>query len=238
MNSEESDAAWFVRTISEHLRQAWSRQHRFMDALEGALCSAQHPFSAKAGNQDLKPYEKPSSAMIAVAMEDGAVSVYRAGNCGAKLYNQETAAVFQPSRLDQLDQKSILLMWGYLREGLSRDDVRARLMPTLRAHRSMMTSPGGYPSLSIGTGCPPFIEKTHVAVDPGTRALLCSDGFSAAYERYDVCHAHDILSGELWTLNHTIEQVRQAEHADQELSWFPRLKPSDDATAVLLEFVG
>ena len=236
INDEVSDAKWFVRKISEYLSPAWNTSNNFVESLKFALETVSELFIRDIRKNNIPKYEQPSSGMIAVALEGGDVNIYRAGDCAAIYQGKHVNVLFENSRLEELDQLSIRLLRQYMNDGLSYSEARNCILPILRSHREKMNTKEGYPSLSVGIDCIDFIEKKCVRPDARDQLLVCSDGFSAIYEKYDSYRIDRFFSAQRDSLEKIVELLRSIEIKDKSLLKYPRLKPHDDATAVLLEF--
>jgi hypothetical protein len=99
-----------------------------------------------------------------------------------------------------------------------------------------MNRDDGYGVFSITPTPDIYIRTGFMSVDPGTRILLASDGFMRlvdVFARYD---ANSLFAASASRgLAPLIDELRNIEVADATASAHPRVKASDDATALLLE---
>ena len=174
--------------------------------------------------------------MIAVALENDEVNLYQMGDCTAIYHGAYTERLFENSKLEELDQSSIILLRKYMDGGLPYVEARKKILPILRLHREIMNTKKGYPALSIGIDCLDFIETKHLRSASGDKLLLTSDGFSAIYNKYNSYQVDRFFYNQQNSLKAVVDLLRLIESRDKDLLKHPRLKPHDDATAVLLKF--
>lgn len=236
IQNEVSDAKWFVENISKYFLLSWKENNDFMGSLRSAIETVTNLFKEHTFGVQFHNYEKPSSGMIAVAIEKDGVNLYHAGDCTAIYKGEDIEYLFENGPLEQLDRISISKLRKNLINGLPYAEARRNILPILRGNREKMNAKDGYPSLTIGTRCINFIEKRCFHPRPGDKLLLCSDGFSAIYNKYDSYKVENFFSSERKPLELVVSLLRDIENNDKSLLKYPRLKPHDDATAVLLEF--
>jgi hypothetical protein len=126
------------------------------------------------------------------------------------------------------------------------EELRSRGLPRVEAQRlileeverrraSRMNREGGYWIASVDPRAADFAQGGSVPCRPGSRFLLASDGFATAQEVFGpIASWADILRGTV-PLHDVLAGIRAAERADPDCVSHPRLKPSDDASAVLVE---
>ncbi len=233
----ESDAVWFVNLVGEHLLRTWNQVPDFPQALKSSVETVATKFGALHSQDKVDTYARPSAALVAVAIEDSEVNVYRMGDCSAVRLTQGTAPIFQESRLEALDRRAIDVLLHHLQSGLSYSDARKATMPMLIKHRAMMNTPDGYELLTVDPSCVDLMEKKTISPVSGERLLLSSDGFSTIFENYGRSDFLKEIALGRQHLKQTITEIRRMENNDKAMSRFPRLKPHDDASAILLELI-
>ncbi len=112
--------------------------------------------------------------------------------------------------------------------------ARSMLKPRSDAGRVMMNVPGGYGVLSIDMTPPGLIHREAIPLERGARLLLATDGFARLYEVFDAYSEATLLDAAFEKgLAALIKELRTLEDRDAACDKAPRLKPRDDATAVL-----
>lgn len=129
-----------------------------------------------------------------------------------------------PPRLDEQDQARALIAAG------------ADIPAVLRSQRAMMNRPDGYPVLSVHPSAVEGLEvRTHDAA-PGTRVLLCTDGFYRLVDMYGLLDNDGLVRAALdGGLAALVERLRGFEADAADDLRFGRFKTSDDAAALLVE---
>lgn len=116
-------------------------------------------------------------------------------------------------------------------------DVRKLLdefRPQLMASRQRRNAVGGYGILEANPAAKNFAEFMKIGFP--RELLICTDGFYRAVDHYGL-HTTDTLveaCAESDGVSRVLAGTRAVEMADPLCQRFPRLKPADDATAVML----
>jgi hypothetical protein len=114
--------------------------------------------------------------------------------------------------------------------------TRAAVLPHLRASRNKANTRAGGWLFSPDPHAADHAGSQRVAAPPGTLVLLATDGFLALASDYGAYDAQGLVEAArdkgLGTLG---RRIRAVEEEDADGRRFPRLKKSDDATAVLLK---
>ena len=233
--SFSSDALWFVEAFSKYLVEIWQNERRFLKAIEGAIDACIVEYSEHTSLKDQQDYQLPSAGMVAIAIEDDLVRTFRLGDCTAYYANDYMAYnLFKPSPLEDLDARAIKAMTLEISNGKTLEQARKAIMPILRTHRSLMNKPDGYGALSLTHECLKHIETTLAPTTNHSTLLLATDGFSAI-EKYKNYTVKDLLTNCLEQgLSDMVNEIREIENNDLALIRHPRLKPHDDATALLI----
>ena len=118
----------------------------------------------------------------------------------------------------------------------------AALVPQLkvliRENRRHINRPGGYGVLSADPAGLAFVETARWPASDVTHVLLASDGFYRLVDTYHAMSAAELLDAAAKRgLAPLYDDLRRIEDADPECLNHPRLKPRDDATALLLRLV-
>lgn len=238
---EGSDARWLVHAFTQQLCEALGQHAPVLGALERAVSGVTMQFWQRIGRRDALPTHRlPSAGMALAALEGETLVLARLGDCS--LLTLASGAVqrpFPPSPLEALDRRAIDALRHHLNAGLSYAEARAAIKERLQAHRDTMNTPGGYSALSVDPHCLAYLQVMRLPVEEAPeRLLLASDGFAAAYDHYGLCTPEGILSGEAGRLSALVERIRRLEDEDATLARYPRLKPHDDASALVLSLVG
>jgi len=238
---EGSDARWLVHAFLQQLREALAQQASVLAALEQAVSSVATQFWQCIGGEGAPPAHRlPSAGMALAALEGETLVLARLGDCSLlTLTSGAVRCSFPPSPLEALDRRAIDALRHHLNAGLSYAEARAAIKERLKAHRDAMNTPDGYSALSVDPRCLAYLDVMRMPIDDAPeRLLLASDGFAAGYEHYGLCTPESILRGEAGRLSTLVERIRGLEDEDATLTRYPRLKPHDDASALVVSLVG
>lgn len=235
VNSLTSDAVWFVEAFAGELKKHWHTTRNFPKSLDLSIQSCRLSYSKATAGAPRPAYECPSAGMVAGVVEDDVLHFYRLGDCSIYCKDGPNAqSLFGWTPLMDMDARSILAFRRELQNGLEPRQARAAILPILREHRGKMNKPGGYGALSIDPDCLRFLDHVTLPIEGPVELLLASDGFCAA-ERYFSVGPGGLFERSMeMGLDRLIKEIRFIEGQDYGMSLFPRLKPSDDATAVLV----
>jgi uncharacterized protein YlxP (DUF503 family) len=231
-----SDAQWFVSAVDSELRDAdWSRATRPL--LQAIMQRVQRRFHLEAVGriEQLLLWPVASFALIRVC-SDG-LEFVNLGDCRILWRSQSDGSVssFGSSRLTELDGSVVREVERLHREGYANPEiVRKAVLPMIKANRKLRNSPEGYWILDItGEG---LLHAQTTVVDGADveRILLCTDGYYRSVDTYHKRTDQSLLSDSVdMGISAMIGEIREIERTDKHCLEFPRIKPSDDATAVL-----
>lgn len=238
---EDSDARWLVHTFTQRLNEALGQEASVQEALEHAVTCLAEKFWKRIGIQKSLPVHRlPSAGMALAAVENDELVLARFGDCSLLTFSSGVVRTpFPPSPLETLDRRAIAALSQHINAGQSYFEARAAIKDCLKEHRNTMNTPSGYSALSVDARCLDYLEVIRLPIEKiPKRLLLASDGFAAAFAHYDLCTVENILSRETEPLSTLVERIRSLENEDTELKRYPRLKPHDDASALLISTAG
>jgi hypothetical protein len=246
---EASDAAWLARAYSAWLRSEADDTGRDLRRLFADLVArVSGEFEARKRRTPSGRFDLPSAGMAFVRLGVACLEYARLGDCRAILAPPGgTPVLFTGSSpLQQLDAAVVAKMEALRRREPSAGHARLRraVSGDLRANRSRFNAEGGYWVLGTDAGTADGVARNmevgSVTLDGGgpVRGLLMSDGF---YRLVDTFRAYPDdaalikAAGREGGLEAMLAELRALEDADPECVAHPRLKPRDDATALLFE---
>ena len=237
MSEVETDACWFVKEFGKRVTGHWFEWHDFGAALNLSISELEKLMHEISGKIKIKDYEIPSAGMAAVVVEDDLVVSYRTGDCQVYLANTRGAGpVFPESPLERLDSEIMEILSEHIRAGDSHAQAKEKILPRMQALRASMNQDGGYAVLSPDTNCLGHVQRQTIDVTKPGYLLLTTDGFSVVldkFNRYSIEELFERLSAT--GLQGLLDEIREIENTDPNLERYPRLKISDDASALLLK---
>ncbi len=232
-----SDAAWLAEKFHQGLlSRAAGAGIGLPDLIAGITQSVRADFYREAIRQLSAREHQPSAAALIGRLEGGILESMALGDC--QLF------VAQPGRRSKLrgvnrsrlgDRAAIERIRAAMKEhNLDWLAARAKLKPRGDQGRRMMNVEGGYGVLSIDMAPPNLIHQEAIALESGARILLATDGFTRLYEVFGAYSEETLLEAAFEKgLATLIGELRVLESGDATCERAPRLKPRDDATAIL-----
>ena len=183
---------------------------------------------------DLEAAASASAAAAIVRLGPAFLEYLVFGDCVVSVRRGDTIVEYRDPRLDTLDDIAIAELSRRLERGESADEARSFIQGILERHRDLLNMPDGYPSLTLDGAGLMLAASGESAVEPGDRVLLLSDGMSDAVDLFEIVTWRDLFE-QVVSLPETLAEMRVVEAMDSSLVRYPRLKKSDDASAILLE---
>lgn len=225
-----SDAAWLTAVLGAALAEYALQTDDPVALLERAAALAAARFEAERRRPPQERYEIPTAAVL-VARFGADVSIAELGDCGAWIEAGGALVRFggtQPARDLEKTSARRLMTSGATRS--------PETMDYLRAVRNRVNTAEGDPVFAPDADCARRARRHHISAASGL-ALLVTDGFEAGLDDYGLFTGETLMrAAEREGLARPVAAIRSVERDDQDLTRFPRFKPSDDATAILVRF--
>ncbi|MEM6849219.1 MAG: hypothetical protein AAF580_14325 [Pseudomonadota bacterium] len=224
-----SDAAWLTARINAAFEEL-SATHIDPSVL---MRSAADRVSAEFASQCLRApeerYETPTAAVL-LAHFGTVVTVCDVGDCGLYIDAGPRIIRFGGTAAGKaLEQRNAS---QYMASGKGRTQ---EVMAFLRRVRNLANTPKGYAIFAPGADWTDR-ARVHMHRSSAGTALFMTDGFEAAEEDYGLYDRAGLMAAAKADISVPIKAVREAEAADPDCTRFPRFKPSDDATAMVVQY--
>jgi hypothetical protein len=231
-----SDAAWFVQQVQEILPALLVNElERPVPALVRALAARIALAWLDEGGAD--GGETPAASFAMVRILDDELEITRLGDCSVLVERRNGCVeVLRNSALERLEAHVLRAIIELRNEGM--DDlarIQTRMLPALREQRTGRNHAGGYGVLAPEQECLDMLRIERVPAAAVRRILLASDGYYRLVDVYGSLRDAELIQRtEEQGAQAVLETLRAIEEADPNGARYPRLKRSDDATAVLL----
>lgn len=233
-----SDARHFVVAVDDALhRLATGAEAPLTHWVRGAIRRAACELDLMTVAEGAQPWELPTASMALVRERDGHLEYATLGDCKVIVEaGDDVLVATENTRLEQLDRRLVEEIKALHRRGVRGfQDVFAALMGQLRALRARVNTPGGYWVLGASEAAADHLDQGVVDVGGVRHALLVSDGFYRLVDTFRLLTARELLQTAVDAgLSSLHAELRALEAADPDCTAYPRLKPADDATALLL----
>ena len=252
MPSGPTDAAWYATTLSAALadvslefaglpthgtcRSLLSPQQIFARAV--SVVAGQFHAALPVLFEDVPDYARPMAAAAWVRWcEDGSLTFAALGDCRALFHAPDgTVRILgvmddQPQDIEVNTAVAALHATGIT----DHDNIWQQALPELRRSRAARNRPGGEWVFSLDPEASAHLVMEELATKGPATLLLVSDGFFRlvdTYQRYDP--AGLMLAARERGLEALYEELRAIELNDADCRRIPRLKPEDDASAILI----
>jgi hypothetical protein len=235
----DSDAAWVSRTAAEALAVHAPGFAGDLDSLVyKATQDVERAFKATRLREAYEAFEIPWATLAMCGVTSGWLNLAFLGD-SRLLVRDEAGAVHHfgaPLKYRKGEQAlARKMIAGAGGKTLGIDTIRETVMPQLRAARARVNTPEGYWLVGPDPRAAAHVAKTQMRIGAGAMVLLMTDGFYALiedYGRYDDAGLIRAAVGQgLAALG---DELREIEACDPAGERYPRMKASDDATAMLI----
>ena len=182
--------------------------------------------------------ELPSASLALAMIEGQSLTIANIGDCRTLVrFAGGATRQFGDSPVTALDAQVVtrLVELQQADSNATYRALRSALAPLIRGNRLLKNQPNGYWVLEPVQSWVQYVQYFTVRVEPGTTVLMLSDGFYRLVDHYHLYSDETLFAA---AVNHGLEvlaqRLRQLEDGDPECRTYPRLKPRDDVTALLL----
>lgn len=230
-----SDAQWLVGRAHARLAQLVMHDLALTAILAELVEGLIADWNGAIAGLDLPPdYDPPAACLVLVKRyRDGWQSLRLGDSCLLARGADGGTRIFAASPNNVFDH------W-LTREARKRRDegvldikaLLAEFAPQLRAGRAKRNRPDGYSILECSRDALAMPEVTELGWP--AEMLLCTDGYYRAVDHYGLCDEAGLLTASRQGVEQVLADLRSAEAGDPDCLRYPRFKPADDATAVML----
>jgi len=186
--------------------------------------------------------ERPSASLALAAIEGQSLTIANIGDCRTLVrFPDGTTQQFGDSPVSALDAQVVRRLVELQRSdrNASYGTLKAELAPLIRCNRLLKNRPNGYWVLEPAESWLQYVQYFAAGAVPGTQVLMLSDGFYRLVDHYHLYSDEALLAAAIQDgLEVLAQRLRHVEDEDPECRAYPRLKPRDDASALLLVVEG
>jgi len=232
-----SDARWFVEKCADSIEKlSEDRAMTLTSIIRETVRSVEREFYKSIQVDVAETYQFPSSGIAMGRLLSGELNALLLGDCRL-LINRMNGLHYNyvgSEKLEKLDALAIEEMSRYLRK-YDYHESRARVLGTLRKHRAMMNTADGYWVLSFSDGVEHHGLRINHVLEAGDLVMMVTDGFYRLVDTFHVFSSEELVKiCSKDGLSHVGSMLRELEFNDRDCRRVPRLKPSDDASALLI----
>jgi hypothetical protein len=235
----DSDAAWVARTAAAALAANAPGYAGDLDSLVyKATVEVERAFRADRLRDSYEAYEIPWATLAICGVTSGQLNLAFLGDSRLLVRDEHGLVHHFGAPLRYRKGEQVLaqkMIAGATGPRLGIESIRETVMPQLRASRAKVNTPEGYWLLGPDPRAAAHVVKSHLKIGTGAMVMLMTDGFYALIEDYKVYDDAGLIRAALGKgLAALGDELREIELNDPLGKKFPRMKTSDDATAMLV----
>jgi len=237
--SDKSEVIWFVDNWNEYILKVSNSKtiQSLSSIIDQGISDIKEKFYKYSNTAKINDLNKPSSSIAIIKLDNNTLNYFILGDCTLLIKQNEDIISLKDNKLDKLDKKVIDYITQKINEeNLTFKQARKKAKNLLIENRMKKNSKNGYWTLEFDNNAVENSLRGSVKLNNNTEILLMTDGFSAitdTYNLYDKAALFHKIKKE--GLIPVYEELRKIEKSDYEAKKFPRLKVSDDASAVYCE---
>lgn len=232
---EGTDARWLVTRADARIRELAAREMPLDALLAELVAGLIADFAAASASVELpRDYDPPAACLILVKRYGSRWQALRLGDSCLLVRDGDGR-----QRIHAASPNNALDHWLTREVRKRRDagilDIKALLAefaPQLKDGRAKRNRPDGYSILEASRDALAMPEI--IDIGQPAQMLLCTDGYYRAVDHYDLHDAAGLMDASSAGVEAVLAALRAAEAGDPDCRRFPRFKPADDATAVML----
>lgn len=233
----KSDAAW-----ASHAARDLLVAHEATSDLRTLVGDVARDLTVRFEAERLRPpaarYEIPWTTLSMIRVADGRLDVAFVGDSRVLVETSDDEVHnfgINPSRSAFETKLAAKMIAARKEQTLGVESIRATVLPDLRRSRDTVNTPQGFWLLGPDDAVGVHVSVASLALTGPATILLATDGFYALVEDYKRYGDRELIAT-AQTLGLSIlgRELRHIEDDDPEGEKYPRMKKSDDATALLV----
>lgn len=234
--SDESDAKWYVDWWNNYLSQNIDKDFSLKDILYNGIDIVTREYKNTVGNTKVDKLDIPSCSIVIIKYYKDKLEYLVLGDCTllTKVNNNYNCIKDESvCRLDEVVFNSIKNIENI--NELSLLDKKNKVLPVIIENRLKKNTKEGYWILEFNKDAVDNAIHGFIDVKDEISIVLASDGFSCAFDRYNLVNKKDVFSiVQNEGIDHIYNKIRNLEREDLNGIVYPRFKVSDDSTCVYL----
>ena len=232
-----SDAKWFVQAVSRNMVDNLQKDLSLNIILENVINAVIKEFEGEVNNESIEDIQKPSASFTIARIAGECVELGNIGDCRAIYKNcEKEVGSFGTSRVTELDQFVVNRMVELKQKGsINDDEIWLKLKDILYRNRNLKNTDEGYWILDLTLRPIPYLQKISIFTEDIEEILLVSDGLYRLVDTYHLYSDETFLNAALSLgLDGLYDKLRDIENMDSDCQLYPRIKPQDDASGLLV----
>jgi hypothetical protein len=230
-----SDAEWLVARAHSHLLELTPRDIALEALLRDLVSRLISDWAVASAGLDLpRGYDPPAACLVLVKRyADGWHCLRLGDSCLLAREAGGSRRILAASPNNSFDHWLAREAQKRRQQGVF--DVKlllAEFAPQLKESRARRNRPDGYSVLECSRDALAMPEIVHLGWP--VQMLLCTDGYYRAVDTYGLMDDAQLMDASAASVAEVLKLIRSTEAGDPDARSYPRFKPADDATAVML----
>ncbi len=234
-----TDAAWLVGAAHNHLLRLAERDLPLSEIILQLVSALIEDWKTVSENLNLpEDYDPPAACLILAKCYEGEWQALRLGDSCILTKSRDGTArnhIASPNKdFDTWLTSEVTKRRNSGAQNIA--ELLAEFRPQLLARRKLRNTSVGCGILEPNLAALKFAE--YIELGQLTELLICTDGYFRAVDYYELHDEGGLLAASQMKggVEKVLINIRATEAVDQSCERYPRFKPSDDATAVMLSF--
>jgi hypothetical protein len=241
VTNSENDVYWYVNQWKEILEANLDTDKSLKDIMKDGLKIIKARFQYLVSKKKVNPLNYPSAAIAVAKIIDNYIEYFILGDCSIILKkNDGEVCYFKDDRVTEFDDQVIKNIMEENKKNLDQHKVfkgfSQKSLEMLRNNRLKKNTDTGYWILEFDERA---IDKGlygSVFIDDSIKVILMSDGFSLSIDNYGLMDEYTLFD---YVKDYGLEKIykiiRTIEKDDMDCIKYPRLRKSDDCSAVYMD---
>jgi hypothetical protein len=230
-----TDAEWLVARAQSHIMELAPRDMALDALLRDLVSRLISDWTAASAGLDLpRGYDPPATCLVLVKRyADGWQCLRLGDSCLLAREAGGSHRILAASPNNSFDHWLAREAQRRRQQGVF--DVKlllAEFAPQLKEARARRNRPDGYSVLECSRDSLAMPEILRLGWP--AQMLLCTDGYYRAVDTYGLMGDAQLMDASALSVSNVLKLIRSTEAADPDASRYPRFKPADDATALML----
>ncbi|MEG0856684.1 MAG: hypothetical protein RSG52_09395 [Terrisporobacter sp.] len=235
--SKESDAKWYVSWWNNFLHQNISKEKSLKNIIKEGLGKIKDEYERKINNVKLDKIDTPSSSGLFIKFHKDKIEYLLLGDCTLIYSDNERANFIKDESVSVLDER----VFEYMEKvsslkKLTLEEKKNEVMPIIIDNRIKKNTFKGYWILEFSKKAVDNGLHGYINIGKDMKIMLTSDGFSSAFDRYNIFEKEEIINiAKKQGIEYIYNKIREIENKDKKAVEFPRFKISDDSSCIYLD---
>lgn len=234
--SNESDAKWYVNWWNKYLHDNMKRNVSLKEIMKDGIDEVSKEYHKLVGDAKVESLDFPSCACSIIKFYEDKIEYLILGDCTLLINDKDCVKTFKDDAISKLDKK----VYDYMAEienskNMTFNERKDKVMHIIIENRLKKNTIGGYWSLEFSKDAIENCVNGFININNDMKIMMTSDGFSCAYDRYNIFSEEDIINiASIEGIDYIYKKMREFEKSDEKGVKYPRFKVHDDSSCIYL----